>query len=148
MRHYAELDEERIRAQTLVREWTRAGLLEPSQRALLEADLQADVRRTNNFLRAGLALFTALIVGASVFLAVTGFDSGGRAPVALAFGLTGLLCAWLAERLAGRLRFYRFGVEEALAVAAVLLLGFAAAELAAADSDSCTRRSAAWPVRR
>src|SRR5260370_12533305 len=36
MRHYAELDEERIRAQTLVREWTRAGLLDTSQRARLD----------------------------------------------------------------------------------------------------------------
>jgi hypothetical protein len=130
MTRYSRNEEERIRARTLVREWTRSKLLDPSQRVRLEADLHVDVRRTNGFLRAGLALFTGLIVGASVLFVITGLDLMGEVPIAAVAGVAALVCIGLAEVLAGRLRFYRFGVEEALAVAAVLLLSFTGAELA------------------
>ncbi|HEX9368457.1 MAG TPA: hypothetical protein VF921_17630, partial [Vicinamibacterales bacterium] len=62
MRLYTQDEEERIRAQTLVREWTRSKLIDLSQSAPLEAELRVDLKRTNVFLRAGLALFTLLIV--------------------------------------------------------------------------------------
>ena len=68
---YSPDDERRIRSQALVREWTKSGLLDPAQGAALEAELRVDVRRTNVFLRAGLALFTVLIVAASVGLTST-----------------------------------------------------------------------------
>ena len=54
---YSAEDEYRIRTQALVREWTKSGLLDPSQGVVIEAELRVDVRRTNLFLRAGLALF-------------------------------------------------------------------------------------------
>ena len=66
MRRYSEGDEERIRALRMVREWTQSRLLEPEQSARLEAELQVELRRTNPFLRAVLALFTALILSASI----------------------------------------------------------------------------------
>jgi hypothetical protein len=133
MRRYSRDEEERIRAQAAVREWTRSRLLDPSQGSRLEAELRVDVRRTNAFLRAGLVLFTGLIVGASVLFVISGLDLKGEIAIAAVTGVAALVCIGLAEVLVGRFRFYRFGVEEALAVAAVLLLSISGAELA---SDS------------
>ncbi len=107
----------------MVREWTRSKLLDPSQRERLEADLRVDVRRTNVFLRAGLAVFTGLIVAASVALVIAGLDLKNDVPIAVTTGVAALVCIGLAEVLVGRFGFYRFGVEEALAVAAVILAG-------------------------
>lgn len=132
MRRYSQIDEERIRAQTRVREWTGSKLLDPSQCARLEAELRVDVRRTNNFLRAGLALFTGLIVAASVWLVIEVLRLHDPIPVAVATGVAALVCVGFAEFLTGQLRFYRFGVEEALAVAAVVLLSISGAEVASA----------------
>ena len=124
MRPYSQDEEERIRAQALVREWTRSKLLDPSQGAQLEAELRVGLKRTNVFLRAGLALFTALIIGASVLFVVAGLDLDLKRaiPIAIISGVAALVCIGLAELLVARFRFYRFGVEEALAVASVLLL--------------------------
>jgi hypothetical protein len=129
MRVYSRDEEERIRAQTLVREWTRSRLLDPSQGTRLEAELRVDVRRTNVYLRAGLALFTGLIVGASVLFVLVGLNLSREIPIATVTGMAALVCIGLAEVLVARLRFYRFGVEEALAVASVLLLGVSGAVL-------------------
>ena len=129
MRRYSEDDEKRIRAQTRVRQWTRAGLLDPSQGTQFEAELRVDVRRTNVFLRAGLALFTGLIVGASVLFVMVGLDLNRGIAIATVSGMAALACIGLAETLVTRFRFYRFGVEEALAVASVVLLGATGASL-------------------
>ena len=129
MRRYSDEDEERIRAQTQVRDWTRSRLLEPSQGAQLEAELKVDVRRTNVFLRAGLALFTTLIVGASVLFVLEGLHLNRAVSIAAVSGVAALVCIGVAEALIARLRFYRFGVEEALAVASVVLLGVSGAAL-------------------
>jgi hypothetical protein len=134
MRRYSQNEEQRVRAQILLREWASAKLLEPSQRARLESELRVDLKRTNGFLRAGLALFTLLIVAALFVLCTEGLDLSGRLESATTAIVLALLCIGLAEMLAGRFRFYRFGVEEALAVAAVFLLGFAAAALAAENT--------------
>jgi hypothetical protein len=131
MRHYSALEEQRIRVQAEVREWTGEKLLESSQRERLESDLRVEVKRTNGFLRAGLALFTLLIVAALFLLCTLGLELSGRLELVATAGLLALTCIGLAELLAARFRFYRFGVEEALVVAALLLLAFAAAELAA-----------------
>jgi hypothetical protein len=129
MRRYSRDEEERIRAQRLVREWTRSGLLEPEQGARLAEELRVELRRTNPFLRAGLALFTGLIVAASVTLLITLLDLRGDMPIAATTGLAALVCIGLAEYLVYEFRCYRFGVEEALAVSAVLLLSIAGGEL-------------------
>ena len=129
MRRYSRDEEERIRAQRLVREWTRSGLLEAAQGARLADELRVELRRTNPFLRAGLALFTGLIVAASVTLLITLFDLRGDMPIAATTGLAALVCIGLAEYLVYEFRCYRFGVEEALAVSAVFLLSIAGGEL-------------------
>ena len=119
--------ERRIRSQALVREWAKSGLLTPEQGAVLEAELRVDVRRTNNFLRAGLALFTAVVVAASVAFVGIVFDLDRELSAAVLTAVSAAACFGLAQRLVVRHRFYRFGVEEALAVASVVLIAISAA---------------------
>jgi hypothetical protein len=121
---YSAEDEHRIRTQALVREWTKSGLLDPSQGAVIETELRVDLRRTNVFLRAGLALFTVFIVAASVMLTVEIFDLDRPIQVSVTTAISAAVCLGLAHYLVVRQRFYRFGVEEALAASAVALIAF------------------------
>jgi hypothetical protein len=123
--HSAE-DERRLRLQALVREWARSGLLDPQQGATLEAELRVNLRRTNVFLRAGLAIFTALIVAASVALTIVAFELDHPMPEAVVSAVSAVACLGLAHYCVISLRFYRFGVEEALAVSSVVLMAAAA----------------------
>jgi hypothetical protein len=127
MRIYAADVERKIRSQALVREWTKSGLLDAAQGERLDAELRVDVRRTNNFLRAGLAFFTALVVGASTAFVGVVFDVDGEFAIAVLTAVSAAACFWLAQRLVVQYRFYRFGVEEALAVASAVLMAIGAA---------------------
>src|SRR6266542_4834582 len=122
MRRYSADDEERISAQFWVGEWKRSGLLNSSQTAQLNAELRTDLRRTNSFLRGVLFVFTSLIAVASVLLTTTVFDLDDELPLAVTTCIAALLCFAFSEYLVSRFRLYRFGVEEAFAVAAVVLL--------------------------
>jgi len=128
MRLYSEDAEERVRAQRLVREWTRSGLLDAAQGERFGTELRVDLRRTNLFLRVGLALFTGLIIAASVALLMTVLDLRGHVATAMITGIAALACIGAAEYLVREFRCYRFGIEEALAVGAVVLLGISAGE--------------------
>jgi hypothetical protein len=129
MRRYSRTDEERIHALRRVREWADSGLLDPGQRARLEGDLHVDLRRTNPFLRSVLALFTALIVATSIALTINVLGIARDLPFAITTAIAALVCIGLAEHLVDAFRLYRFGVEEALAVMAVVLVAGSAAAL-------------------
>ncbi|MEO6236819.1 MAG: hypothetical protein ABIQ52_07435 [Vicinamibacterales bacterium] len=129
-------DERRIRLQARVREWTKSGLLDPAQGAVLEAELRVDVRRTNVFLRAGLALFTVLIIAASVMLTLELLDLDRPIPSAITTAVSAVVCLALAQYLVVRQRFYRFGVEEALAAGSVALIATSAIALTYAQTQS------------
>jgi hypothetical protein len=129
MRRYSNDEEERIRMQELVREWVRSGLLEAAQGEALAVELRVDLKRTNPFLRGGLALFTGLIVAALVGLVAVSLNLRDKSAIAVLTGLAALACIGAADVLAGTYRCYRFGVEEALAVASVVLLCIAGAAL-------------------
>ena len=137
MRRYTPDEEERIRLQDAVREWTRSGFLDAAQGETLGAELRVDLRRTNLFLRAVLALFTALIVAAGVALFLTVFEVQKNIPVAVIAALASIACLGVAELLIANYRCYRFGVEESFAVAAVVLLALSGFVLAASRE--------AWP---
>jgi len=121
MRAYRRDDEERIRLQARVRDWARAGLLDAKQGADLDASLRTDLRRTNPMLRAVLAFFTAVIVAAAAGFFVAFFQIRDDLAVGLWLGFAALAAIAAAERLIATSRFYRFGVEEALAMMAVAL---------------------------
>ena len=128
MRRYSQSEEQNVRVHALVREWMRSGLLSEAQGARLGEEVRPDLRRTNNFLRVVLFLFTALIVGAAVLLAVELLDIRDSNASAATSTVAAAFCFGLAEFLVSRFRVYRFGIEEALAVAAVVLLVFAAGQ--------------------
>ena len=113
---YPREDERAIRAQGLVKDWAESGLIEPWQRDRMLADLQVDYRRTNLFLRAVLFVFGFLIVYAVIGLLIVGLNiRQGLLFLALSLGVA---LFFGAEQLIARFRLYRFGIEEAVAVAA------------------------------
>lgn len=127
MSRYTADENQRIRLKQLVRDWTGSGLLASSQAALLEPNLHVDLRRTGVMLRIGLALFTLLAAGAAVILTFIslGFrDDGAAAIMCLVLGAAAF---GLADTLVAQFRLYRYGVEEALVVVAVVLFGIGGA---------------------
>jgi len=125
MRRYAPEDEERIRVQAQVRAWATAGLLGADQAAVLDARLRTTLRRTNVFLRAILALFTAFIVAAFVTLVAISLGITSAAAAAVLLSIAAVSCLALAEFAVGTYEVYRYGVEEALAAAAAVLAAVA-----------------------
>jgi len=121
MRRYTADEEQRVRRQAEVRDWARAGLLRQEQAAVLLAQLRTDLKRTNELLRAALALFTLIIASAAVALVGVSLDIRDRSSIAVLCVSAGAACAATADYLVGAFRLYRHGVEEGLAIAAVLL---------------------------
>ncbi len=134
------LDDERaIRTGRLVEDWTKSGLLTPSQREIVMPQLAVDLRRTNLFLRITLFLFGALILQSALGLIAVFFggfaDATGMGVLCL---VAGAGCFWLASVLVSRYSLYRFGVEEAVALSAAGLVAAGAALLVANEGN--------WPV--
>jgi len=120
---YTDEEELRLRLQRSVKAWTRSGLLSSDQGAQLEADLRVDLRRTGIMLRLGLALFTAILVGASVVLTFVSLGIRSGSATAVVALILGAVCFWAADGLVSAFRLYRHGVEEALVAASVVLCG-------------------------
>jgi hypothetical protein len=132
MRRYSDDVERRIRLQARVHDWARAGLLDADQGQRLESELRVDLRRTGIVLRGSLALFTALVVGATVGLVFVLFDIDEELAGSVTTALAAGACFKAADELASRYRLYRHGVEETLGVAAALLAAISAALLVSA----------------
>ena len=125
MRIYEEQAEEDLRARTLVREWTKDGLLTGEQGDSLEAGIGAEadsnLRTVPVFLRVVLFCFTLFGVAAACLLFFLGSRPSGDS-IGQFLVVMGVLCYAGAEVTALQARFYRHGIEEALAVAGVGLL--------------------------
>jgi hypothetical protein len=131
MRLYSTKDEEVIRTSNLLRDWQQSHFVGKDQAGNLAADLQTDLKRTNLFFRAVLFLFTATFVSASLWLITFLFAIDENTTDAILYMAGAVLCFALADLLARRYRLYRFGVEEALAIASVVLISVGVAVLAA-----------------
>lgn len=129
MRRYAVEDEVRLTLARDIHDWARAGLLSPEQAQGLGADLATDLRRTGVMLRLGLAIFTFIAGAAAVGFVMLLTDL--RSELAVSATLAGLAVAAMtaASALVRRYRLYRYGVEEALAMGAVVLAGVSVALL-------------------
>jgi len=132
MRIYTDADERRIHAQHEVRSWLRNRLIDDAQAARLEEELRVDLVRTNIFMRIGLGAFTAVVVAAAVLLLIELLDLRGDGSISLVAGVSAVVAFIAAEALTRSYRLYRFGVEEALAIGAVVLLGTSVALAASA----------------
>ncbi len=122
MRKYADDQERIIRVKRLADEWAASGLIDAPQHERIAAGLQVDLRRTNRFLRLTLFGFGLLIIGAAVGLVVVTLDVTDTTTAGTLFLMAAAASAMLAEFLIGRFRVYRFGVEEACAVSAAVLV--------------------------
>jgi hypothetical protein len=122
MSRYSSSDEEAIRTLACVRQWLQSGFIGRDQALHLSAGLQTGLKGTNSFFRLVLFSFTAMLVSASLWLIAFLFDLNGRTATALLSMGGAAVCFIAADFLVGRYRLYRFGVEEALAIASVVLL--------------------------
>jgi hypothetical protein len=119
MRAYSRDDEERVRLQAQVREWSRAGLIDAARGDVLDVELRTSLRRTNSMLRGVLAFFTALIVAAVAGFVVAFFEIRADASIAWWLRIAAIVSIAVTEWLIATARLYRFGVEEALAMMAI-----------------------------
>jgi len=122
MRRYSSDDEEAIRTLAEVRDWQQSGFLSKQQSEQLAAHLMTDLKRTNFFFRVILFVFTAMLVSASLWLIVYEFNIDEKTTTGLLSIVAAIVCFTLADVLVGRYRLYRFGIEEAFAMASVALL--------------------------
>jgi hypothetical protein len=125
MNLYSQHDERTIRTQRHVEDWTRSGLLTPEQRDRIVPELHVDVRRTNRFLRITLFLFGYLIVNSMAGLVAFVLGLGPTATAVLSLLAAAAFFA-AAQTLVQRYRLYRFGIEEAAAVASASFFAVAA----------------------
>jgi hypothetical protein len=122
MRIYSDADESTVRAGRLAKEWARSGLIDAAQHERLMPEFQVDLRRTNLFLRLTLFGFGLLIIAAAVGLVIVTADVRESVSAGI-ICLTGAAAsAGAAELLVGSFQLYRFGIEEACAAAAVVLV--------------------------
>lgn len=126
MSAYSLDDERKIRVGRLLADWTKSGLLSEEQRDQIVPGLQVDLRRTNIYLRVVLFLFAMVILLSALgIVAITVIDSESAAAVLCV--ILSVVTFWLAGVIVDRFKLYRFGIEEAVAVSAVLLMGAGAA---------------------
>lgn len=135
MNLYSQDDERAIRAQRRVEDWTASGLLDPAQRDQILPGLHVNLRRTNRFLRATLFVFGFMIVNAAAGLVAVVLDFTGPEFKWLSL-LASVACVAAAQYLVTRHRLYHFGVEEAIAIAAVPLFVLFAATISAPNGFS------------
>ncbi|HEX6162994.1 MAG TPA: hypothetical protein VFZ31_06505 [Vicinamibacterales bacterium] len=122
---YRRDDERKIRVRGLVTDWTASGLLQAEQRDRMLADLHVDYRRTNIYLRGALFVFGIVLLNAAVGLLALMLDLREAFGFLLMSAAIGMF--FLAQWLIARYRFYRFGLEEASAVSAIVSFGMGAA---------------------
>ena len=133
---YPREDERAIRQQRMVEDWAQSGLLQAGQRDRMMPELQVDLRRTNKFLRLTLFVFGFMIVTASIALIAVFLDDASEAAMsALALAAAGALF-WLSQLMIVRYRLYRFGVEEAVAIASVMFFTIGAGLFMQSDLSS------------
>lgn len=119
------LDQERaVRLRHRVRDWWKSDLITREQHDRMAADLETGLRRTNVFLRATLFVFGMVIALAATGLVGVIFEPRDAAIWILPTFAAGA-CFAAAIFLVNSYQLYRFGIEEAFAVAGILFVAFA-----------------------
>ena len=125
MRIYSPEDEEKLRLSAQAGAWRKNGLITEPQYREIETATRTDLKRTTLMLRLLLFVFAGVLTAATVAFGLWLLDlRDGGDSVWLA--IAAVLAYAAAERLAGPLRFYRHGVEEAFAAGALVLALMAA----------------------
>lgn len=118
---YTAEQEEKLFIRREARTWARSGLITDEQLEIIDARTYPGLSRTNVFLRILFFLFTLGCVLAVVgfYLWVTGIRN--EVPIAWSMLAFSIPVYGLAEILVKRHSFYRYGIEEALALTGMLL---------------------------
>ncbi len=119
---YTAEQEQRRFIRREARTWARSGLITDEQRGIIDSRTDPGLRETNVFFRILFFLFTSTCMQAVIgfYISIVGLrNEGSIAWAALAFGI---VMYGLAETLAGRKSFYRYGIEEALALSGMALV--------------------------
>ena len=133
-------DQERaVRLLHRVRDWRDSGLVTDAQYDRMAADLETGLRRTNIFLRGTLFVFGVIIAMAATGLVGVLLEPGNSTLWMLAAVAAAASFAASAF-LINAYQLYRFGIEEAFAVAGILFVaatvGFALEPLPIASFDT------------
>ncbi len=116
-------DQERaVRAFRDVRDWRDSQLISTDQHDRMAADLETGLRRTNVFLRVTLFVFGGLIILAAIGLLAIAVEPDESA-IGLLLAVAAGACFGVAVYFIARFHLYRFGIEEAFAVASIMLAG-------------------------
>jgi hypothetical protein len=117
MNIYSQDDERAIRVQRLLHDWNTSGLISTEQRDRMLPDVQVDLRRTNLFLRGTLFVFAHMIITSAAGLVAITLPLDDRGVAMTVAAVVAAACFAAAQWLIGRYQLYRFGIEEAAAVA-------------------------------
>lgn len=129
MNIYSRDDERNIRVERLVRDWNKSRLITDEQRDRMLPDVRVELRRTNLFLRITLFVLAFVIVNAATGLVGVLLDLRDK-PLGWLALIAGIVSFVAAEWAVREYRLYRFGIEEALAIAsATFLVAFGALAL-------------------
>ena len=133
-------DQERaVRLLHRIRDWHKSALISEAQRDRMAADLETGLRRTNMFLRATMFVFGLMIALAAAGLMGALLEPGNSTVWMLAAVAAAASLAASAF-LVNTYHLYRFGIEEAFAVAGIFFvaatIGFAFEPLRNVSSDT------------
>ena len=124
MSAYTAEQERAVRVMQRVKDWQASELISNEQRDRMAADLETGLRRTNVFLRITLLALGLLIAVAAIALVASLLEVRDSA-IWIVSALATAGCLWAARFLVSSYHFYRFGLEEAFALAAILFAGLA-----------------------
>jgi hypothetical protein len=122
VRAYGTASEEAVHAREFVKDWSGERFVTEEQCRVIEPETASDLKRTNIFLRLVLALFTAIIVGATVGLFFVMFEPRGDAGIGTFLLVFAAGSYAAAEFSVATYRLYRHGIEEALLICSVGML--------------------------
>ena len=117
---YSPQQEENIYIRKQARTWQRSGLITNDQLNAILGYTNPDVRQTNVFFRVIFFIFTYLCAGALLGLFMWITDIRKPVPVSSTLIIAGIISYFSAEYAVTKFRFYRHGIEEALALMAML----------------------------
>jgi hypothetical protein len=117
---YSSQQEENICIRNQARTWQNSGLINNGQLTAIQNYTDPDVRQTNVFFRIIFFIFTCLLIGAllGLFMWITKIHR--PIPVSFILIVTSVILYFAAEHSITEYRFYRHGIEEALALLAMI----------------------------
>jgi hypothetical protein len=119
---YSSRQEENIFIRKQARTWKRSGLITDDQLKAIRDETDPEIRQANTFFRIIFFIFTSLCTPA--LMGLFSIIVRGITGMAYSFTLivTGGIFYFLAERAVRKYRYYRYGMEEALALSSMIMI--------------------------